>query len=377
MSMITDGCANCVVNKCERQILDLVRPAPCFSRLLMSYSGEWIFSIRKSLGKTSSNLQSPTFTRSRTHPVRCAHFHRIDSTMASNSDLEADRMLPTPPAEHPRYSCQSASPPAHATKFFPLTNRTSRIIVQSSIDEQRLKSMQENARTRPSELFQSQPLVRKECNYISISHLNNTSDDEQSMAKTNYDRQSPPPPPPTTPAPSPAALMKTKRVITLKAMHNSQINKTIAGVEPPERGRNDLSADWTVEKYKSNRRRAKIQRNCHSASRKRRSSPERSIASLRFSSGDSNQDLSSNPGDQSVRKRLSVSMQSLRDIVYRVPRRSQSPTEQVPVTTTTERTSKSESSSGKEQDHLSLKIPKLASRSSKLPSVLFTNSDVV
>ena len=188
--------------------------------------------------------------------------------MASNSDLEADRMLPSPPIEHPRYSCQSASPPTHPTRFFPLTNRTSRIIVQSSVDEQRLKTMSENMKTRPSELFQSQPLARKECNYISISHLNNTSDDEQPMAKANYDSQSPPPPPPSTPAPTPAAPLKTKRVITLKAMHNSQINKTIAGLEPPERGQNDLSVDWTVEKYKSNRRRAKIQRNCHSASRK-------------------------------------------------------------------------------------------------------------
>lgn len=179
-------------------------------------------------------------------------------------------MLPTSPIEHSRYSCQSSSPPVHQKKFFPLTSRSSRIIVQSSVDEQRLKNMQENVKTRPSELFQSQPLAKKECNYISISHLNNTSDDEQpaaTLSRNSYDIQ-PPPPPPSTPAPTPALQLKTKRVITLKAMHNSEINRTIAGLEPPERGQNDLSADWTVEKYKSNRRRAKIQRNCHSASRK-------------------------------------------------------------------------------------------------------------
>lgn len=95
-----------------------------------------------------------------------------------------------------------------------------------------------------------------------------------------------------------------------------------------------------------------------------------------FSLGDSNQDLSQNSTEQSGRKRLSVSMQSLRDIVYRVPRRSQSPTEQpLPLTTTSER--KSESSSGKDQDHLSLKIPKIQSRSSMLKWVLSMKSDVV
>ena len=118
------------------------------------------------------------------------------------------------------------------------------MIVQRSVDEQRMKIVRERMDSHPLDLPSTQPLPRKTRDYASIEKMNSPA--VETPTKTG-----------------PVA----RRIQALKALHNEYAKKRTNTFDF-DRIPSDSTTYLAVNKKKSNRSRLKIHRQYQSASRK-------------------------------------------------------------------------------------------------------------
>ena len=189
------------------------------------------------------NQHRDHFNPPRSHAVRPSPFltdlrrrFSSDTTMIQSSDSEPEH-LPSPSISH-HFTVRSATPPP-AKSLHP-----NRMIVQRSVDEERMNIVRERMDARPSDSSSTQPLPRKTRDYASVEQMNSPSSE--------------------TPVKSgPVA----KRIQALKALHNEYAKKRMNTFDF-DRVPSESSTHLAVSTKKSNRGRLKAHRQYHSASRK-------------------------------------------------------------------------------------------------------------
>ena len=183
----------------------------------------------------------------------CVFFFLIDISRATDSDLEMDEPSP-PPSSSKRCSFVPVTPPPtpNPVKTEPQKKIKNKLLVQTSVDEQRLRQLQDRANGRLSDVVHTQPLPRKTLDVIGIGDLPNGSVAQIGIGSNENPTKSVP---------------MSKRTLASRVMKNDFFNKRV-NIPDSDRFLLDLPPDWLSQKNKLNRKRLKIQRYYHSASRK-------------------------------------------------------------------------------------------------------------
>jgi hypothetical protein len=115
-------------------------------------------------------------------------------------------------------------------------------------------SIDEHKHARSSDLSHMRLLPRKLHEYRSMSQMNNNGSSEQ----TNF----------LSAEAQTTSTTSSKRLLAVKVMQNETFNKQVNMLDSDRLPIDCSSSAWTNNKSLSNRKRLKIQRYCHSASRK-------------------------------------------------------------------------------------------------------------
>ncbi|CAF1178178.1 unnamed protein product [Rotaria sordida] len=323
-----DTCPRCSAKVCKQcRLIYNVNDNSWLCRLcckqmqLMSYSGEWMYSIRSTFRKDLMD-QSEILHES-VPPFVSAH----NLNPISSSDSDPEDIVPL--NKKSRFHTQSIK-----TKESKSNNKITKMIVQNHNDEEKLNYVKKCMERRPLDITLTQPLPRRN-RLLASKHntVNNSSDEVNAFLNLSNKRQTP-------------KLNKQNASLSinteiLKTNSNQNIN-----VNQQETDSQSVRSSELKNKNKSKIDKLKIPRRHQSFNR------------------DSKLSLTCPTPEKPSTKNLSISMQSLRHVVHRIshPQLSLS---RASIHSEKQLNSKTSTSlTMKEEDTKSLKVPNIHSQSS-------------
>ena len=237
----------------------------------MSYSGEWVHAIRTDVRKTTT-VPSPPTSKSlpstilrqsrkslslslRPYPSLIYPLTPV-STIISSSDSEPETTTTPPPPPAPkgnRLHGQSLSVQTIEVHSSDPNRRASKMLLQTSVDEQKLKFVKDRIATYANDMSHTQPLPRRICDPLPLSPARKDTLEGRNSSVNQLPQLSP---------------LISKRTAALKSMHKeSQVKEgksTDDGLLVTS-----SSAERVAQSLRAARNRLKIKRDAyHSSSRK-------------------------------------------------------------------------------------------------------------
>ncbi|CAF0847318.1 unnamed protein product [Rotaria sp. Silwood1] len=251
----------------------------CKQMQLMSYSGEWMYSIRSDFRK---DLIDPSETLYESvPPFVSAH---IDINPVSSSDSEPEDLVPLS-NKNSRFSVQPTKP-----KESNSNNKINKMIVQNHNDEQKLNYLKKRLERRPLNTSLTQPLPRRIRSLASTPNtVNSSSDEVNSSLNSSINRQT------QKLNKQNSSISSNTEILTKNSNQNINVNRS--DIDSPSIRSSELDNN---NDNKSESDKLKVPRRHQSFNRGSKLS------------------LTSTTTEHSSSKHVSTSMQSLRRAVHRI-----------------------------------------------------------
>nr|ACD88962.1 synaptotagmin [Adineta vaga] len=208
----------------------------CKQMQLMSYSGEWLYTMNNKFKKTSDDNKAESNLYAASAP---------NSIIESSSDSEPE-IISTTVNPMNRFQQQIVPSKISKQKANNANSKTNKMIVQSEIDEQKLKFIRDHIKRRPVDASFTQPLPRRTLQLPSTSNTVFSSSEDVNPVSNQVQK------------PKKQDLLSPKKIDVVVVKPQSHENLKVETKDDEIDRKSIASSEWIDPSKKSKRHRLKL-----------------------------------------------------------------------------------------------------------------------